>query len=400
MTTQDIPVVDIDPFSQDALLDPTPFQHALREAGPFVWLPRYEIWATGRLDEVRDILSDWETFCSSGGVGLVNFHKETPWRRPSLVLEHDPPAHTHARAIIMRALSPSIIRRLRAQFEEQAREHVARLVDLGEFDAIGELAEGYPLKVFGDAVGLRATDRTTLLKYGNISFNALGPHNFLFEEAMREAQPVTEWIMAQCARSALAPDGLGAIMYAAADEGAVTEDEAGMLVRSFLSAGVDTTVRALGAALYGFAKDSRQWTILHEKPELARRATEEAIRYASPFQTVFRTTTREFRHEMGRIGPDEKILLSLGAANHDPGKWENPEAFDIERNTAGHVGFGAGIHGCVGQMLARLEIEVVLAELARQVHRIELAGEVSYALNNTVRGFARLPVKLTGRNRG
>jgi cytochrome P450 len=119
---------------------------------------------------VRDTLRDWKTFGSNGGVGLANFHKEKPWRPPSLVLEHDPPEHTHARSVLMRALATGVVRRLREDFQRVAAAEVERLLDVGRFDAIAELAEGYPLKVFGDAVGITPTDRKTLLDYGNISF--------------------------------------------------------------------------------------------------------------------------------------------------------------------------------------------------------------------------------------
>lgn len=167
-----------------------------------------------------------------------------------------------------------------------------------------------------------------------------------------------------------------------------------MLVRSFLSAGVDTTVRALGGALLCFAENPVQWETLRENPSLARNATEEAIRHASPFQTVFRTTSREIDIGPVALAPDEKLLLSLGAANRDPEKWDDPDSFDVNRKAGGHVGFGAGIHGCAGQMLARLEIEVLLGEMATRVARIELNGEIAWALNNTTRGLGRLPVIL------
>jgi cytochrome P450 len=202
--------------------------------------------------------------------------------------------------------------------------------------------------------------------------------------------------MAQCARPALDPDGLGMIMYRAADEGELTEEEAGMLVRSFLSAGVDTTVRAVGGALESFARHPDQWQVLRADPSLARATAEEAIRYVSPFQTVFRTAGRAVDHGTIRLQPEDKIFLSLGAANHDPRKWERPDTFDIRRRTVGHVGFGAGIHGCAGQMLARLEMEVLFEQLARRVYAIELDGEPSYALNNTTRGFASLPIRVVG----
>ena len=395
------PVIDVDPFAEDVLLNPEPFQKALRDAGEFVWLSAYGIWATGRYDRVVEILRDWKTFSSEGGVGLANFHKEKPWRPPSLVLEHDPPQHTRARDVLMRALTPVALRRLRDSFAREAKAQVSRLLQMVRFEAIAELAEGYPLKVFGDAVGITGQERHRLLEYGNMSFNALGPRNAICLESMKNAETVTAWIMAQCARPALDPNGLGAIMYTAADEGTVTDEEAGMLVRSFLSAGVDTTVRAVGGALEALARSPEQWKLLRDNPSLARGAAEEAIRFTSPFQTVFRTTSTAIEKEGLRIDAGQKIFLSLAAANHDPRKWQRPDEFDIKRKTNGHVGFGAGIHSCAGQMLARLEMEALFGEMARQFSAIEIDGETAYAPNNTTRGLSRLPSpKCTGLGRG
>jgi cytochrome P450 len=227
-----------------------------------------------------------------------------------------------------------------------------------------------------------------------MSFNAMGPRNALCLKSMERQDEIVAWIMAQCTRSQLDPNGLGIIRYAAADEGAVTEEEAGMLVRSFLSAGVDTTVRAVGGALEAMARNPEQWRMLHADPSLARAAVEEGIRYASPFQTVFRTTAVPVEKEGLHIEAGEKIMLSIGAANHDPRKWERPNDYDIRRKTIGHVGFGAGIHTCAGQMLARIEMEALLEEMARQVTHIELDGETDYALNNTTRGLSRLPLRV------
>ena len=388
------PVIDADPFDEAVLRAPEPFQRALRDAGDFVWLSAYGVWATGRYSQVAGILRDWQTYSSEGGVGLANFHKEKPWRPPSLVLEHDPPAHTRARAVLMRGLTPVALRRLRDSFAHEARKQVSRLLEMGRFDAIRELAEGYPLKVFGDAVGITPEDRHYLLDYGNMSFNAMGPRNAICLKSMERQDEIAAWIMSQCARGRLDPDGLGMIMYAAADEGLVSEDEAGMLVRSFLSAGVDTTVRAIGGALEAMAHNPEQWQTLHADPQLARAAVEEAIRYASPFQTVFRTTAAPVEASGLHIGAGEKIMLSIGAANHDPRKWERPDDYDIRRKTVGHVGFGAGIHTCAGQMLARIEMEALFEEMARQITHIEIDGETDYALNNTTRGLSKLPLQV------
>jgi cytochrome P450 len=111
-------------------------------------------------------------------------------------------------------------------------------------------------------------------------------------------------------------------------------------------------------------------------------------------QTFFRTTTCETELGGARLPADAKILLFLGAANRDPRRWPAPDTFDIDRKAGGHVGFGYGIHACVGQMVARLEGEIMLTALARRAATLELAGEPVRRLNNTLRGLASLPLRV------
>src|SRR5262245_44573237 len=384
----------VDPFSVESLTNPYPFHEELREAGAVVWLERYGIWAMARHEEVRASLMDWETFCSSAGVGLSDFRKEKPWRPPSIILEADPPLHTRTRAVLTRILSAAAMKKLWATFEADAIRLVDQLVERGSFDAVKDLAEVYPLKVFPDAVGLADDGREHLLPYGNMAFNAFGPQNDLFRRAMANAQPVVSWIMSRCQRASLAPGGLGAQIYAAADTGELTEDEASLLVRSFLTAGLDTTVVGLGNALLCFALHPEQWQRLRQDPSLARAAFDEVLRYESPIQTFFRTTTRPVEVAGVNLGEGEKVLLFLAAANRDGRRWENPDHFDITRRATGHLAFGVGIHGCVGMAVARLEAEILLSLLARRVEAVELAGEPERRLNNTLRGLARLPLRV------
>jgi cytochrome P450 len=388
------PVSEIDPFSPAFLHDPYPHHQSLREAGPVVWLAHYRIWAMARHQEVRDALTDWQTYCSGAGVGLSDFRKEPPWRPPSIILEADPPLHTRTRAVLTRILSPAAISVLRTTFEREAEALVERLIDKREFDGIADLAEAFPLKVFPDAVGIADEGRENLMRYGNMVFNSFGPRNDLLERAMENAGPVRDWIMSKCSRGALAPDGLGMQIFQAVDSGALMEAEAGMLVRSFLSAGIDTTVFGLGNALYCFARYPEQWTALRKNPALNRLAFEEVLRFEAPVQTFFRTTTKDVEVANVRLGEGEKVLLFLAAANRDPRRWERPDQFDIRRRASGHMTFGTGIHGCVGQAVARLEGEALLGALAKRVTAFELIGEPTRRLNNTLRGFDTLPLRL------
>jgi 4-methoxybenzoate monooxygenase (O-demethylating) len=388
------PVSTVDPFSHAFLDDPYPYHEQLREAGPVVWLERYGIWTMARHEQVRDALTDWQTYCSSAGVGLSDFRKEPPWRPPSIILEADPPLHTRTRAVLTRMLAPAAIQVLRKTFEREAEALIARLVEKREFDGVADLAEAYPLKVFPDAVGISEEGRENLLPYGTMVFNSFGPRNNLFNKAMANAGPVRDWIMSKCSRAALAPNGLGIQIFQAVDAGELSEEEAGMLVRSFLSAGIDTTVYGLGNALYCLARYPEQWTILRNNPNLIRGAFEEVLRFEAPVQTFFRTTARSVDVGDVRLGDGEKVLLFLAAANRDPRRWDRPDTFDVSRRAAGHMTFGTGIHGCVGQAIARLETEAILTALASRVVSFELTGEPQRRLNNTLRGFDTLPLRV------
>ncbi|MBN9490083.1 MAG: cytochrome P450 [Alphaproteobacteria bacterium] len=388
------PVSNIDPFSTAYFDDPYPFQEELREAGPAVWLSRYNVWAVARFEHVRAMLFDWKTYCSGRGVGLADFAKETPWRPRSILLEADPPQHGRARTILNRVLSPVAMKDLQDRFARAADDLVDTLLERGTFDGIADLAEAYPLSVFPDALGMPRENRHFLLPYGNMVFNAFGPRNELFHKSVENAAPVLDWLAGQMQRDQLAPQGFGAEIHAAVDTGEITAEEAPLIVRSLLTAGVDTTVNGIGAALYCLARFPEQWDHLRADPSLARAAFEEAVRFESPVQTFFRTTTRAVRIGDVDIDEGQKILMFLGAANRDPRHWEQPDQYDITRRTVGHVGFGAGIHMCVGQMLARLEGEVVLAALTRKVSRIEIVDEPQRRYNNTLRGLAKLPIRL------
>jgi cytochrome P450 len=271
---------------------------------------------------------------------------------------------------------------------------VSALVARGAFDGVADLAQAYPLRVFPDAVGLSRDGRENLLTYGSMVFNAFGPRNRLFDASMAAAAPVRAWIADHCQREALTPGGLGAGIYEAVDAGEITDDEAALLVRSLLSAGIDTTTNALALALHALATWPDRWAALREDPGLARAAFEETLRHGSPVQTFFRTTTRDVEIDGTTIPDGSKVLLFLGAANRDPRHWPDPDHFDITRCAHGHVGFGTGIHACVGAVIARLQGEILLSALARQVRSLDLTGPAEPLLNNTLRGLTTLPLRV------
>ena len=305
---------------------------------------------------------------------MEDFERHGRFRSRSLILEADPPEHDVSRKVLTRALSPAVLKALQPVFEERANLLVDELVERKTFDAISDLARAFPLSVFPDAIGMREEGRELLLPHADALFNSFGPRNELFQASRSKAN--FEWIQEQGRRQNLRPNGIGMLIHEAADRGEVTEEAAVMLVRALLQAGLDTTVNSLAAALHALATYPEEWAKLRADPGLAKSAFDEAIRFESPVQTFFRTCTRPAVLGGIPVAEGAKVLMFLGAANRDPRKWTEPDRYLITRKQPGHVGFG-GSTPCVGQLLAKMEGEVVLGALARRQAPLRWRGKLS-----------------------
>lgn len=390
-----VPTLDLDPFSLESLSDPIGTDERIRESGDLVWIPQHEVWFTGRYEVAEQVFRDPETFESSAGTGLTNTKRAENWRKPSVILENDPPDHTRYRRVMTSVLSPRVVRRLTDEFQERADELVDRvLADGPEIDAASQLAVAYPLQVLPDALGIDPDGRQHLLPYSNLNFQAMGPRNELYRSALDAAAEASTWVDWQMRREALRPGGLGHTIYEFADEGTIAHEDAAMLVRTFLSAGVDTTIFGIQLTLTALLGQPKTWAALHADPSLARRAFEEGLRWNAPSPFIGRTTARPTSLGGVELGQGEKVILDLAAANRDPRRWERPDDYDLDRDTSGHLAFGTGIHGCVGQMMARMEATCLLGALARRVRTLAPAGEPVRFYNNWLRGYESLPVRV------
>jgi cytochrome P450 len=162
-----------------------------------------------------------------------------------------------------------------------------------------------------------------------------------------------------------------------------------------LRGGLDTTISGIASTLWYLATNPEQWCALKEDPLRVGNAFEEALRLESPTSSIFRTTTAGAAIGGLELEPDTKLQVFVGAANRDPRKWERADEFDLKRPLIGHIGFGAGVHHCFGQRIAKLEAECLLGALVERVARVELAGEPEFRAVNMLRTLKRLPLKLT-----
>lgn len=162
-----------------------------------------------------------------------------------------------------------------------------------------------------------------------------------------------------------------------------------------LSAGLDTTIIALGNTLRWLAQHPEQYARVHENPRLMKFAIDEAFRFDSPFQSFYRTTSTDTVLNGIELPAETKVLLFIGSANRDEAKWgPTADTFDIDRDSSGHLTFGMGIHQCVGQPISRLEMDVLLTTFAKRVKRLEFVGDPKPFVHTTLAGYSSLPVQV------
>jgi 4-methoxybenzoate monooxygenase (O-demethylating) len=386
-------VVDasFDWFSPEVCRDPQLYDGMIREAGPVVYSPQYDVWATGRHAQIELMMRDWKQFSSTRPA-----FEEIG--QPMILLSDDPPDHQRVRTVISKGMSPAVLRRMQDMFESAADEIVRSLLDApdGLIDGHTDLVKKYILTVFPDAIGLGDSNREMLIKFGHAQFNMFGPKNDIYRESMEAAGEVFEWVATNCKRDAVQPGGICMAMYEAADTGAVSQEEAEILVRTLYSAGSDTTIYSIGNTLRALAENPAQYELLRSDiDEFATRAFEEGIRYDNPARFTRRRATEEVDVDGVTLPEDAKLLLLHMPGGRDPRRWENPQVYDITRDVVGkHLGLGFGVHACVGARVARLEGVSLLSALARHVRSVELAGQPQVTTNMAVHGHEKLPLRI------
>jgi len=385
-----IPVIDADIFSHESVRHARAVDDGIRELAPVVRLGREDIVVLGRFDHVSAGLADWRSFSS----------RSRPWHdassvRPEILLTDDPPRHTEVRLVIANALSPKALNHMAEAFAREAALVVDRVLESGgAIDAVSAICRPFVYKVLPDLLGLPEHGREHMEAFGHMVWATMGPMNALFHEAMTGSEPVLAWVEECCNREHLDPDGLGMAMFHAADRGEITHAEAKLLVGILLSAAADTTVMTLGTALRAFCEFPGQYQALREDPAKTRTAFDESLRWDAPSRMAGRITTRDVEIEEYVIPAGTRCGLLFAAANRDPRKWADPDRFDIGRNVRGQVGWGAGVHMCVGKTLAQLEADAMFRAMLPRIQRFEAAGEPEPWMTTIGHGPARLPVRV------
>ncbi|TIX49027.1 cytochrome P450 [Alteraurantiacibacter aquimixticola] len=388
---KDIPEFGYDIFTPDAVRNARAVDDEVREFAPAVRL-HDGVVMIARHEHVTSGLLDWKSFSSAS----------RPWHdpnspRPEILLTDDPPRHTQVRKVVQDALSPRALEGAKATFQKSAEEFVERLrTREGEpVDAVGEITQAWIFEVLPEVLGLPREGRHHMHGFSQMVWATMGPPGELFDEAMsHDYSAVIEWLGTACDRDALSPDGIGQSIFAAADNGQVTMDEAKLLLQTILSAGADTTYLTMANAIRAWAMFPDQYAKLRANPKLLRNAFDESLRWDSPSRMAGRIATRDVEIDDYVVPAGTRCGLMFAAANRDPRFWSDPEAYDIERDTKHSLGWGYGVHGCVGRMLAQTEAQAFLGTIVREVESFELAGEYEPWMTTVGHGPIKLPVKL------
>ena len=386
----DRPVSSIDLFSDETLANPYPAYASLREMRGAVWLDRIEMYILTRFADVKVALANWQSFTSANGV-MMNARMNDMLR--GIVLCSDDPEHAAMRKVLIAPLMPRELRSLTEKITSEADALIERLVAKKRFDAATELAQYLPVTIVSELVGLPEDGRERMLDWAAANFDCFGPINRRTEAAFPIVEEMVNFAFTQCVPEKLKAGSWAARIWEAADRGEIRHEQCPVMMNDYMGPSLDTTIFATGAAIMLLATNPDQWDILRRNPALIPNAVNEVVRIESPIQNFSRVATVDYEVDGVTLEAGSRVIVSYGAANRDPRKWEHPDRFDVNRRAMDHVGFGHGVHQCIGNNLARMEIAALLTALAKRVERIELHSSERH-INNVLRGFRHLDVSV------
>jgi cytochrome P450 len=381
---------NIDLFADDVLLNPYGVYREMRDSGPLLYLERHDVWAVPRYCDVRAALGAPEILISGKGVGL---NDEMNTSSIGTIIATDPPRHAVLRSVLADRLSPRAVKSLEQTIEAQADALVADLVQRGTFDAVDDLARKFPVSVVMDLIGLPEEGRDVMLDWADASWNVFGPMNERTITSIPRRREMRDYLLRVATRDRLTPGSMGLAVYEAADRGTIGYESCIPLLAAYTVAGMDTTINALGHAVWLFARHPEQWDLVRSGSVRIPSVFNEILRYEPPVQLFARYAEDDYPVAGAVIPRGSRVVLVFGSANRDERRWDDPDRFDVKRDATAHLSFGYGIHYCVGAGLAKLEALAVLTALAKRVRRFH-AGEPERRLNNVLRGLNRLPVTI------
>ena len=386
------PVCDIDFYSDESIRDPYPVYEELRGLGPVVYLSRHDLYALPNYREVSEVLRQPHRFSNARGVSPLARVNEI---LVGSTLNSDPPEHDRTRAVTSEPLLPGSLQAIEGRIHRAAEGLVERLCERGEFDAVADFARYLPITIVAELVGLPpAAGVEKMLKWASATFNLFGTENARTAAAFEDLKELRDFLLEYGRPEKLKDGGWAKRIFEIGPERGISYERCAQLMRDYINPSLDTTISVSGQIIRLFAENPDQWALVRARPELIPNAVEEAVRIAAPVRGWTRFVTEDSEIAGQPVPKGARVLVMFASACRDPAKYADPTRFDVTRDVHDHVGFGQGVHMCMGMHLARLEIVSLLRALRRRVERFELTAEPQVALNNSIRGYASMPVRV------
>jgi cytochrome P450 len=389
------------------IADPYPVLNALREATPVFWNQRSGQWTITRFHDISAALRErrlgrsYTHLYSHAELGRPEpdsrwaaFHEHERWSLLCL----EPPDHTRLRRLVSKVFTPRAVAALRPSIEAFAAELLDHCAELGEFDLLADYAQPYSVAVICSMLGVPRTDTKLLLDWSHaiVKMYELSTTDDVRAAANQAAAEYIDYTRRLIAEKRSVPDGLLlSELVQVEDEGDVlTEDEIVSTTMVLVEAGHEATVNTLGNGMRAMMLHPREWRRVVTGEVDARTAIEEMLRWDAPLQLFERWILEDGVEIAGQpMAVGQEVAMLFGSAQRDPRRFPQPDRFDVGRGDAAHIGFGGGIHFCVGAPLARQELEVSLAGLAERFPQIELAAEPRYHPTFVIRGLTALRLR-------
>jgi len=391
-----------DPGDPAFLGDPYPAFAALRRAGPVHAHPGLGLYIAVSHAACDAVLRD-------RGLGRIWKDREPAELFPAFnllhrtsILESEPPTHTRLRRLVAGAFGRGHVERLRPWIADLAARLVAdltaRLADGAmSVDLIATVAEPLPVEVIAELLGVPQTDRGLLRPWSNsivkmYEYGLDAPSQASAEEASAAFVGYLRDLVAERRRSPRENDLVSDLVAASDGSDQLSEDEVIGTCVLLLMAGHEATVNVIGNGMLALLRTPDQWRAVVGDEALVPGAVEEMIRYDSSLQLFERTATRDLVVAGQQLLAGQKIAALLGAANRDPVVFAAPDTVDVTRTPNPHLGFGAGIHFCLGAPLARVEVQATLGALRRLLPGVVLAAQPRRRQEFVIRGLHALDV--------
>ncbi|MEM6993417.1 MAG: cytochrome P450 [Myxococcota bacterium] len=385
----DVPSYEVDFYASEVVADPHRHYKAIRDLGPAVWLPKNELYALGRYADAKAALKASTTLISGKGVSNNRFMNN---ERQVATLVSDGELHRLYRSLVMKPIIASEARALREEIRTTAETLIDDLLARGPCDGMTDLAQVIPVSIVSHLVGLPEEGRENMLKWAAATFDTLGSLNELARKAVPSVKESFAYTVG-LKREDVRPGGWASRLFDAADEGILEPSAVPGLLQDYIAPSLDTAIFAIGHTLDLLGRHPEQWAEIRKEPKLITKTINEVLRMEAPIRAFTRYVNEDYEAGEVRLPKDSRVVIIYGSANRDERHYPDPDRFDIHRSNNDHLGFGYGVHHCLGVHLAKAEISSLLEVMAEKVERIEV-GTPELMRNNVLRGFSHLPLTL------